>query len=238
MTVATRPRPARLLTAHVVEELKQRIESGRVKPGERLNEATLAESMGTSRGPIREAIRTLSGMGLVTPVPNRGVFVRQVSLSEMLEIYEMRALVFGFAVERASEHMTTARKKILTTLIEQMEAAAKAGRGGRYYELNLRFHEAITEFSNNRRAARVYAECVKELHLFRRPAFNYPAKMHRSNREHRAIYAALMAGRGAQARALAEEHVRSGRQRLLESLDEETAQTRDAVGIQQAKPRS
>jgi DNA-binding GntR family transcriptional regulator len=221
MAVATRPRPARLLTSHIVEELKQRIESGRMKPGERLNEATLAEAMGVSRGPIREAIRTLSGMGLVTPVPNRGVFVRQVSVAEMMEIYEMRALVFGFAVERAADNLTAARRRILATLIDQMETAARSGRGGRYYELNLRFHAALTEFSNNRRAARVYADCVNELHLFRRPPFSYPAKMQRSNREHRAIYDAVVAGRGAEARRLAEEHVRSGRQRLLESLREE-----------------
>jgi len=133
----------------------------------------------------------------------------------------MRALVFGFAVERATEHLTPARRKILATLIEQMEAAANAGRGGRYYELNLLFHAALTEFSNNRRAAQVYAECVNELHLFRRPAFGYPAKMQRSNREHRAIYDALVSGRATEARKLAEEHVRSGRQRLLESLREE-----------------
>jgi DNA-binding GntR family transcriptional regulator len=62
---------------------------------------------------------------------------------------------------------------------------------------------------------------VNELHLFRRPPFSYPAKMQRSNREHRAIYDAVVAGRGAEARRLAEEHVRSGRQRLLESLREE-----------------
>lgn len=220
MAVATRPRSPRLLASHVVEELKRLIESGRVKPGERLNEATLADAMGTSRGPIREAIRVLSGMGLVTPVPNRGVFVRKVSVAEMMEIYEMRALVFGFAVERAAEHLTPARRKLLTTILAQMDEAASAERGGRFYELNLRFHAALLEFSNNRRAARVYEECVKELHLFRRPAFNYPAKMRRSNTEHRAIFDAMVTGRVAEARRMAEEHVRSGRQRLLESLEE------------------
>jgi DNA-binding GntR family transcriptional regulator len=220
MAAAPRPRSPRVLAAHIVERLKRRIESGAVKPGERLNEATLAESMGTSRGPIREAVRVLAGMGLVTPVPNRGVFVRKVSVAEMMEIYEMRALLFGFAVERAAEHLTPARRKVLATLLAQMQAAAKAGRGGRYYELNLRFHAALVEFANNRPAARAYADCVNELHLFRRPQFDYAAKMRRSNLEHRAIFDAVAAGRGAEARRLAEEHVRQGRQRLLESLDD------------------
>lgn len=221
MAAAARPaRPSRLLAAHIVAELKRLIESGRVKPGERLNEATLAGAMGTSRGPIREAIRVLSGMGLVTPVPNRGVFVRKVTVAEMMEIYEMRAVILGFAVERAAERLTPARRKILATLVAQMDEAAKGERSARFYELNLRFHAALLEFSDNRRAARVYQECVNELHLFRRPQFNYPAKMRRSNVEHRAILDALVAGRGAEARRIAEEHVRSGRQRLLESLEE------------------
>jgi DNA-binding GntR family transcriptional regulator len=220
MAAPARTRPSRLLAAQVVDELKHRIETGQVKPGERLNEATLAGAMGTSRGPIREAIRVLSGMGLVTPVPNRGVFVRQISIGEVVEIYEMRALIFGFAVERAAELLTPARRKILEALLEQMDAAATAEKGARYYELNLRFHAALVEFSNNRRAERVYGECVNELHLFRRPPFNYAVKMHRSNVEHRAICEAIAAGEGPRAREIAEAHVRSGRQRLLESLGE------------------
>jgi DNA-binding GntR family transcriptional regulator len=89
------------LPRSIAEQLKQLIYAGEFKAGDRLNEAALAVRMGTSRGPIREAIRILTGTGLVTPVVNRGVFVRQVSIREMLEIYELRALVFGFAAARA-----------------------------------------------------------------------------------------------------------------------------------------
>ena len=88
------------LSRNIAEQLKQPIYAGEFKAGDRLNEAALAARMGTSRGPIREAIRILTGTGLVTPVVNRGVFVRQVSIREMLEIYDLRALVFGFAAQR------------------------------------------------------------------------------------------------------------------------------------------
>lgn len=219
MNAPARARTPRLLLAStIVEELKRAIEAGDLKPGERINEATLAAQMGTSRGPIREAIRMLTGMGLVTPVANRGVFVRQVSIPEMIEIYDMRALVFGYACERATEFMTATRLKALQSLIAQMEAAARAGKGALYYELNLRFHRTVLEFSNNRRAAQTYENCVKELHLFRRPAFDYAAKMARSNQEHRAILEAMASGKGSDARKKGEQHVLSGRQRLLESL--------------------
>jgi DNA-binding GntR family transcriptional regulator len=206
------------LATTVVEALKRLIEDGELKPGERINEATLATRMGTSRGPIREAIRVLTGMGLVTPVANRGVFVREISVPEMIEIYDLRALVFGYACERAMEFMTAARLKTLQSLMAQMESAAKAGKGALYYEANLRFHKTVLEFSNNKRAAETYESCVKELHLFRRPAFNYAAKMARSNQEHRAILEAMASGKGAEARKRGEAHVLSGRQRLLETL--------------------
>ena len=116
--------------------------------------------------------------------------------------------------------MTAARLKTLQSLMTQMENAAKAGKGAAYYEANLRFHKCVLEFSNNKRAAETYGNCVKELHLFRRPAFNYAAKMARSNQEHRAILEAMASGKGTEARKRGEQHVLSGRQRLLESLQD------------------
>jgi hypothetical protein len=101
----------------------------KVESGERLNEAALALRMGTSRGPIREAIKVLAGLGIVTAVTNRGVYVRQLSLREMLEIYEMRALVFGFAADRACEHFTEEHRKEMQGLLDGMDAACGAEDG-------------------------------------------------------------------------------------------------------------
>jgi DNA-binding GntR family transcriptional regulator len=99
------------LSRSIAEQLKQAdLRGANSRPADRLNEAALATRMGTSRGPIREAIRILTGTGLVTPVVNRGVFVRQVSIREMLEIYDLRALVFGFAAARAAENVTDAHR--------------------------------------------------------------------------------------------------------------------------------
>src|SRR3546814_11987068 len=92
-----------MLSQTVVSELKRLIYSGEFMPGERLNEAALAIRMGTSRGPIREAMKVLAGLGLVTPVPNKGVFVRQLSVRDMVEVYELRAVVFAYADERVCE---------------------------------------------------------------------------------------------------------------------------------------
>jgi len=203
------------LSEGIVSELKQLIYTGEFKPGERLNEAALALRMGTSRGPIREAIKVLAGLGIVTAVANRGVYVRQLSLREMVEIYELRALMFGYAAERACEHLTEDYRKQMEDLLIAMDAACDAEDGTLYYELNLQYHGLILTLSNNRRAHQAYDDYVKELHLVRRKYFNAPGNMRRSNVEHRAIFDAIVASNRSRARAAAERHVLAGRERLL-----------------------
>jgi DNA-binding GntR family transcriptional regulator len=212
-------KPDQNLPLWVADQLKQWIYTGELSPGERLNEAALAMRMGTSRGPVREAIRTLSGQGLVTAVVNRGVFVRQFSLREMLETYELRAMMFGFGAEHANEHLSESDKQQFELLLQGMDEACEQEDGGRYYELNLLFHQLIMRLSGNQRAQAAYDEYVKELHIFRRKYFNAPGNMRRSNIEHRQIYEAILKGANVKARSAAEKHVLEGRQRLIRSID-------------------
>ena len=211
--------PDQGLALGIAEELQRLIHAGDIAPGERLNEVALALRLGTSRGPIREAIRMLTGLGLVTAVRNRGVFVRQISVREMIEIYELRALVFGYAAERAVENLQAPHKLEFERLLTGMDQACDAGDGDLYYALNLQFHALILQLGNNLRAKAAYEDYVKELHLFRRKYFNAPGNMRRSNVEHRQIFEAIVKGHAGKAKSLAERHVLSGRQRLLSSLD-------------------
>jgi DNA-binding GntR family transcriptional regulator len=208
------------LSNAVVVKLQQLIYSGEFKPGDRLNEAALALRMGTSRGPIREAMKVLAGLGLVTAIPNRGVFVRQLSLREMSEVYEMRALVFGHAAARACEHLSEGHKRQFEQLLSAMDSACEAVDGTRYYELNLQFHALVLLVADNRRAQQAYDDYVKELHLVRRRYFDGLGNMRRSNIEHRAVYNAIASADPEGARAAAEQHVLGGRIRLLSSFQE------------------
>ena len=81
------------LTSAVQQALERMITLGELGPGDKLNEAALAERLGVSRGPVREAFRVLEEAGLLTLKKNRGVFVRQIPLHEALEIYELRAMM-------------------------------------------------------------------------------------------------------------------------------------------------
>lgn len=205
--------------AAIAEQIRQLIHAGEFRPGDRLNEAALALRMGTSRGPIREAIRILAGTGIVTAVINRGVFVREVSIREVLELCELRALVFGFAAERAAEHVTDRDRVRFESLLDQMDAACRAGENDRYANLDLEFHRLIMALSHSQRAQRQYQDYVNELHLFRRQHFGRPGDMRTSNLEHRRLYEAISSGGGAKARQRAERHIDAGRHRLLKMVD-------------------
>jgi DNA-binding GntR family transcriptional regulator len=224
MSSTTNPKPDQSLPLTIAEELKRLIYAGEFKPGDRLNEAALALRMGTSRGPIREAIRILAGIGLVVAVMNRGVFVREISVREMLEIYDLRALVFGFAAQRATEQINDEHCQQFEYLLSQMDLAAKAEDSDLYYNVNLEFHGLILALSNSKRARQAYDEYVKDLHLFRRRNFNTPSKMRSSNVEHRKIYEAIAKGDKARAKQAAEAHIMAGRQRLLDTLDDSDSQ--------------
>lgn len=204
----------------VADELRRLIYSGELAPGERLNEAALAVRMGVSRGPIREAIRMLAGSGLVTPIAHRGMFVKRMSMRDMLESYDLRALIFGFAARRSTEFLTPDRRQSLEAMLTKMEEAHLANQSSLYYELNLSFHSLILEYSNNRHACQAYENYANELHTFRRRSFDYTNKMQRSNEEHRLIVQAMIAGEAKRAGELAEAHVLAGKQRLLESVDD------------------
>jgi len=85
---------SRSLATAVQQEIEHAILRGDLAPGAKLNEATLAEGMGVSRGPVREALRMLETAGLVQQEKNRGAFVRDIALAEALEIYDLRAMIF------------------------------------------------------------------------------------------------------------------------------------------------
>ena len=203
------------LSLRVVDEITHMIYAGQLKPGERLNEVALAGKMGVSRGPVREAIRILTGFGLVTPVLNHGAYVRELSVGEMVEISELRAVVFGFLAGLAAEQRSSADAQKLGLLVTQMEAASTEDGSDDYYRLNLEFHQMIAQLGRNRRGAQVYSDFVKELHLFRRQNFDNPGNIRKSLDEHRRIYEAIAAGNRQQAAHEAEQHILAGCQRML-----------------------
>jgi DNA-binding GntR family transcriptional regulator len=207
------------LTTLVQDEIERLILSGEIKAGERLNENALASRLGVSRGPVREAARGLEKAGLVRVVVNRGAFVRQISIDEAAELYDLRAALFGMACRRLAESRSQEHLNVLAALVSRMERAQRRRDSAAYYPLNLEFHQALLRFSGSARLEAMYGGLVKEAHLFRRYALSRAPNMRASNAEHRALLAAIAGGRAAEARRLGEQHVFAGKRRFLAAIE-------------------
>lgn len=212
---ALRLRRETSLPAIARAEIERMIEAGDLLPGEWVNEATIAARLGISRGPVREACRGLEQSGLLEVVVNRGSFVRQVDAAGAAELYELRAVLFGLAGRALAARMTEAAAAELRAHVAEMDEAVTRADVEAYYAANLAFHAAIVTLCGNRRLAANYLSHVRELHLFRRRALVGGERMAASNREHRAILAALEARDGERAEALMRAHVLGSKARAL-----------------------
>ena len=202
----------------VLREMERMILAGELAVGQRISEQNLALRLGVSRGPVREVASALERSGLLTSIANRGVFVREVSPEELLELYDMRALLTGFACRRLAGTATAAQKAALRRMVEAMADALKAGDGPAYYQGNLAFHDALMEFAGHRKAAQIYDTLIKQAHLSRREVLSRSAMMQESDAEHLAIVDAIEAGAAERARKAGERHVLNGKRRLLARL--------------------
>lgn len=202
------------LTSALERKIKRLVITGELEPGARLNENQLAARFGTSRGPLREALRSLEAKGFLQSVRNRGVFVRRLSIKEAREVYEVRAVLFGLAGRLAAERITEGRLSHLKQLMAGMDAAAGKEDVDAYYGLNLAFHNEILEAAGNRTLLEEYERLVARMHLFRVKGLSLGGGLAVSNKEHAEIVAALEAGDPDRAEAANIAHVAQGKIRV------------------------
>ena len=138
------------LTQLVQGELERQILSGELGAGERLNEVALAQRLEVSRGPVREALRSLEEAGLVSFEKNRGATVRVISPESAVEIYEIRAALEALACRRLAARATSAQVDELRPLVDEMDVAVEAADVGAFNRLNIAFHERLFEFAASR----------------------------------------------------------------------------------------
>ena len=199
-------------------ELERQILSGELAAGARLNEVALAQRLQVSRGPIREALRSLEEAGLVSFEKNRGAAVRVVSPEAAVEIYEIRAAMEGLACRRAASRAGVDDIEGLRALLEQMDGAAAAADVSHFNRLNISFHERLMELSASRELAVAYRRLVGNLTLFRLRTLAIEGSLAESNAEHRRIVDSLAAGDGAAAERIIHEHIESSSRRTQHAL--------------------
>jgi DNA-binding GntR family transcriptional regulator len=211
-------RRQRTLTIEVRDALESMILRGDLGGGERINEMRLAEQLGVSRGPVREAARALEREGLVKTVTNEGVYVRELTLGEAVELYDLRAMIAGYLCAELASHATAETHAALRAALAEMDAAIVGGDEETYFRLNLAFHNDIAQLSGASRAAALYGSLGKEVRLMRERVLSGKAALQVSNAEHKDIVDAICAGDTVAARAAGTRHHIKGKERLLDTL--------------------
>ncbi len=208
------------LSKLVRDDMLALILKGVLKPGQRINEPDVASRLQVSRVPVREALRELESSGLVVSRKHSGVFVRTLAAEEIRDLYQMRALLDGFAGRRATQLGADQRAALLTLLdtsVAAMLQAASLHDVQRYYAENLSFHWAIVEAAGNQQLSDSYRGIVQKLHLTRLKNLSQDVGMQASIAEHVDIVQALREADAPRCEAMMAQHVDDAYARLREA---------------------
>ncbi len=224
--ISTNPAIAQLqcnsLANLVQAEIERMILDGELDSGAKLTESTLAEQLGVSRGPVREAFRMLEEAGLVQTEKNRGVFVRHVPIEEALEIFELRAVMDLYVGRKLAAGLGATEVRELRQLADAMDQAVKADNARDYHRFNLKFHDRLLQLAGNAKLTATYRKLVNELSLFRRQNLTNES-MTVYSREHRQIVKAIAAGDPEAAGQAMYQHVMNSRERTQRNYQQKQA---------------
>jgi DNA-binding GntR family transcriptional regulator len=199
----------------VFESLREAIIAGQLKPGERMMEIQLAEEMGVSRTPIREAIRKLELEGLVVMVPRKGAYVAGLSLKDVAEVFEIRRALEGLASELAADRITEAELENLERYLVKIAEEIEVGDLNKVVDTDTDFHTLLYQASRNQRLSLIISNLREQIQRFRATSLAIPGRMKEALEEHRQIVEAISSRDGETARRLAQEHIENAENSLM-----------------------
>lgn len=218
---------SRGLASEITERLTKAIVTGQLGPGERLREEVLAESLGVSRGPIREAFVQLERRGLIVIRRNRGAYVARLARGDVDEVYSLRRALEQLAVQRAVQSADGTHLAEMQAIVDTMAAFVDRGISEQEAaELDIKFHEIIYRASNHQRLYECWNNLRPQIHimLLSRNVAN-PDFREQAVSSHQRILDALRARNAPRALALTEEHLQIAYDRVMKSYTDPTAET-------------
>jgi DNA-binding GntR family transcriptional regulator len=202
----------------VYESLREAIVKQDLKPGERLMETELADDMGVSRTPVREAIRKLELEGYVVMIPRKGAFVAGLSIKDINEVFEIRgaleALAAGLSASRATNDEIEEMERHLLEEASLWESSDLL----KTIDIDTRFHELIYRASRNVRLLEMIMDLREQVQRFRTTTLAVPGRMKFALDEHRRVIEAIASRNVQQAQKAAREHIESAENALLEVI--------------------
>ncbi|MGO1602060.1 MAG: GntR family transcriptional regulator [Halomonas sp.] len=227
---ATAPE-VRTLAERVFHQLQDAIVRGELAPGSKITEPGLSKTYGISRGPLREAMRRLEAHRLIERVPHVGARVVQLSMKELLELFDLREALESMAARLAAEHMSPEEVQGLRAVLALHEGQADLKRGEAYYqrEGDLDFHYCIVQGSHNKMLMNLLCDDLYYLVRLYRTQFSASGtRPQRAFVEHHRIVDAIEAGDSELAELLMRRHVSASRTNVADRYAaalEQTAST-------------
>jgi len=207
----------------VFQTLRQAILRGELEPGERLMEIHLAESLGVSRTPIREAIRKLELEGLVVMIPRRGAVVASITEKDLKDVLEVRRTLEILAAEVACERITPERLKELEKAGKEFERLQDSEDVTELAAADARFHEIIYEATGNARLIGILNNLREQMYRYRLEYLKDKTNYEDLNQEHQKIFVSIQKGDREAVAAVVCEHIENQQNAILQEIREQQA---------------
>lgn len=204
----------------IFETLRKAIINGEIKPGERLMEVAIAEQMGVSRTPVREAIRRLEAEGLVTMVPRKGTHVSELSAKDIIDVLEVRSVLDKLATSLAAKRMKPQQLRALESIHKQFVSCVEKENIEGAVKKDIEFHDAIYAASGNSRLIGVLSTLKEHIYRFRVIYLRDMNIAEYVEQEHEEILNALREGNDKLAGELSEKHIKNQMNAIVEALSQ------------------
>jgi len=202
----------------VCEHIRQAIVDGTFSPGERLMEIQLAEDMGVSRTPVREAIRKLELEGFVVMIPRRGTYVANISIKDINDVYEIRTSLDVLAAGLAAERIEPEELQEMQRLLVEIGKAIEAGKLQDIIALDTEFHDVLYKASRNERLRNIISNLREQITGIRGISMKYPGRLLDTMEEHRVLVECIAARDPEKAQAAARIHLENAEHTMLQYL--------------------
>lgn len=195
------------LSDKVYQYLRDGIAQGKYQTGDCLVEMKIAEELGVSRTPVREALKQLELEDLVSSQPNRGVVVKGFTNEDFADVFAIRHLLEGQAAYWAAERINGEQTARLKEVVDLMEFYTLKNDVSHLVRLDEDFHQIVYEASRSRTLKHILLSLHHNIHRARESSLTMPARAENSLKEHQNIYSALIRHDAAAAKSLMEEHI-------------------------------
>lgn len=187
----TRIKKNNLLSEKVYKRIKEEIITHKLPSNYRLKEEQLAKELGVSRSPVREALRRLASEGYITLFPNRGAIINEISIKDVIEIYQIRGTLFGLAGSLSSQNISKKEIQKLEELIKKMEDTLKKGDTYNFSLLDEEFDNLILKTSKNKYLIEILKIINDRIRMIRFESLSVPGRMEKAFNELNKIFYAI-----------------------------------------------